>query len=169
MAKQKKKYVVGFMLDPTLSKVVLIRKQKPEWQAGLLNGVGGKIGDNIPGETPEQAIHREFKEEAGVDGLNWRPYLTLQTPHSEIHFFRALGNVHRAETQTEENISVYDVHEVMDRCDTIPNLRWCIQMARTFHFGERAQLFKVEEIMVPEWTGNEVNPSPVLANAESER
>ena len=41
----------------------------------------------------------------------------------------------------------------MDRCDTIPNLRWCIQMARTFHFGERAQEFKVEEIMVPDWTG----------------
>jgi 8-oxo-dGTP diphosphatase len=148
------KYVVGFMFDPTLSKVVLIRKGKPEWQQGLLNGVGGKVGDNISGETPEQAIHREFKEEAGVEGLNWAKYLTLKTPHSELHFFRAVGNVHKATTQTEEDVNVFDVHDVMDRCDTIPNLRWCVQMARTFHFGERAQEFKVEEIMVPDWTGN---------------
>jgi 8-oxo-dGTP diphosphatase len=158
MAKAKKvvrtKYVVGFMFDPTLSKVVLIRKLKPEWQKGLFNGVGGKVGDNIPGETPEQAIHREFKEEAGVEGLNWTKYLTLLTPHSELHFFRAIGNVHRAYTALDEDVSIFDVHEVMDRCDTVPNLRWCIQMARTFHFGERAQEFKVEEIMVPEWTGN---------------
>lgn len=142
------------MLDPTLSKVVLIRKQKPAWQKGLLNGVGGKVGDHIAGEKPEQAIHREFNEEAGVDGLNWQKYLTLKTPHSELHFFRAIGNVYRASTRTEEEIGVFDVHEVMDMCDTIPNLRWCIQMARTFHFGERAQEFKVEEIMVPDWTGN---------------
>jgi 8-oxo-dGTP diphosphatase len=148
------RYVVGFLLDPTLSKVVLIRKAKPEWQSGLLNGVGGKVGDNIQGETPEQAIHREFKEEAGVDNLDWKPYLTLQTPHSELYFFRAIGNVHMAQTQTEEDVGVFDVHDVMDRCDTIPNLRWCIQMARTFHFGERAQIFNVEEVMVPEWTGN---------------
>ena len=152
MAKQK--YVVGFLLDPTLSKVVLIRKVKPEWQKGLLNGVGGKIGDNIEGETPEQAIDREFKEEAGVEGLDWKPYLTLTTPHSELHFFRAIGNVHRAQTRTGEFVSIYDIPDVMDRCDTIPNLRWCIQMARTFHFGERAQEFKVEEVMVPEWTGD---------------
>jgi len=156
-------YVVGFMLDPTLSKVVLIRKVKPEWQRGLLNGVGGKIGDTIPGETAEQAMHREFMEEAGVEGLTWQKFMHLQTPRSDITFFRAIGNVHRATTKLDEEIGVYDVHDVMDRCDTIPNLRWCIQMARTFHYGERAQLFKVEEIMVPEWTGNEVNPSPVLA------
>ena len=149
--KQRQKYVVGFMLDPTLSKVVLIRKQKPEWQVGLLNGVGGKVGDNIPGETPEQAIHREFKEEAGVDGLNWTKFMHLQTPRSDITFFRAIGNVHKAQTQTEEDIGVYDIHEIMDRCDTIPNIRWCIQMARTFHFGERAVEFQITEVMTPEW------------------
>ena len=151
---QRTKYVVGFMYDPTLSKVVLIRKTKPEWQRGLLNGVGGKVGDNIKGETPEQAIDREFKEETGVEGLSWTKFLTLRTPHSELHFFRSIGNVHRCISLTEEEVGVFDVHDVMDRCDTIPNLRWCIQMARTFHFGERAQEFVVEEIMVPDWTGN---------------
>ena len=153
MAKRQQ-YVVGFLLDPTLSKVVLIRKAKPEWQHGLLNGVGGKVGDHIEDESPENAIHREFEEETGMKGLDWQKFLTLKTPHSELHFFRAIGNVHKPSTRTDEEVGVYDVHDVMDRCDTIPNLRWCIQMARTFHFGERAQEFKVEEVMVPEWTGN---------------
>jgi 8-oxo-dGTP diphosphatase len=150
MAKEpRKKYCVGFLFDPTLSKVVLIRKQKPEWQDGLLNGVGGKIGDVHAKETPLQAMHREFKEEAGVEGLEWTQYLNLKTPHSDLYFFRAVGNVHRATTQLDEVVSVFEVHDVMDRCDTMPNLRWCIQMARTFHFGERAQSFKAEEIMEP--------------------
>jgi len=146
---QRKKYVVGFMFDPTLSKVVLIRKQKPEWQQGLLNGVGGKVGDNIIGETPEQAIVREFKEETGVEGLEWSKFLHLKTPHSDLTFFRSIGNVHRVATCTDEDVSVFDVHDIMDRCDTLPNIRWCIQMARTFHFGERAASFEVEEIMEP--------------------
>ena len=151
MAKKKTKYCVGFMLDPTLSKVVLIRKSKPEWQHGLLNGVGGKVGDNIADETPEDAMHREFKEEAGVEGLTWTKFMRLETPRSEIHFFRSVGNVHKATSMLEEQIEVHDVREVMDRCDTIPNIRWCIQMARTFHFGERAVEFEVVETMTPEW------------------
>ena len=36
-------YVVGFMLETLSDRVIVIRKQKPLWQSGLLNGVGGKI------------------------------------------------------------------------------------------------------------------------------
>src|SRR5271167_3288640 len=77
-ASGRKEYVVGFLIDPTLSKVVLIRKVNPEWQRGLLNGVGGKVE---PGEDATTAMHREFEEEAGVAGLEWKHYLTLLTPH----------------------------------------------------------------------------------------
>lgn len=150
-ASSRKQYVVGFMLDPTLSKVVLIRKTKPSWQCGLLNGVGGKVGDNIAGESPEQAIHREFKEETGVEGLEWTRFLNLKTPHSDLYFFRAVGNVYKCVTCTEEEVAVFDINDVMDRCDAVPNTRWCIQMARTFHFGERADGFEAVEIMNDEW------------------
>ena len=148
---QRQKYVVGFMLDPTLSKVVLIRKLRPEWQSGLLNGVGGKVE---PGEEPLAAMHREFKEEAGVEGLGWKHFLTLDTPRSNLSFFRCTGNVHKVATVTDEDVAVYDIPGVMDRCDTMPNLRWCIQMARTFHFGKRAASFEVTETMDSEWTGD---------------
>lgn len=71
------RYVVGFLFDGQWESVVLIRKSKPEWQRGKLNGVGGKIETfpieawvNPPRhertETPQEAMAREFEEEAGV-------------------------------------------------------------------------------------------------------
>lgn len=43
-----KHYVAGFMKDFS-DNVALVRKNKPKWQAGRLNGVCGGIED---GETP---------------------------------------------------------------------------------------------------------------------
>ena len=58
-------YVVGFLFDEDARRyhktghgnVVLIEKNRPAWQAGRLNGVGGHIEI---GETPDEAISREF-------------------------------------------------------------------------------------------------------------
>jgi 8-oxo-dGTP diphosphatase len=36
------RYVLGFMFSSDHSEVALIRKRKPEWQRGKLNGIGGK-------------------------------------------------------------------------------------------------------------------------------
>ena len=38
-----KKYTLGFIFTPALDKVLLVHKISPEWQAGKINGVGGKI------------------------------------------------------------------------------------------------------------------------------
>jgi len=143
---ERKRYVVGFMLDPMLSKVVLVRKLRPDFQRGLLNGVGGKVGDLRSDETAEEAMPREFEEETGGANLNWRKFLCLLTAHSDITFFYAVGNVYVAKTLTDEEIGVYDIDDVMNRCDTMPNIRWCIQMARSIAFGEHADHFEVEEI-----------------------
>lgn len=72
-------YVLVFAFDWTREKVLLIKKSKPEFQAGLLNGVGGKIQQ---GEIPEQAAIREFKEETGLDigGLKELAHLTVNDP-----------------------------------------------------------------------------------------
>lgn len=42
--------------------VLLVLKNKPTWQNGRLNLIGGKIE---PGESPEDAAKRELKEESG--------------------------------------------------------------------------------------------------------
>lgn len=57
---KRKHMVLGFMFHDFLHSVVLLRKTHPDWQAGLLNGVGGKIE---PGESPIAAMVREYREE----------------------------------------------------------------------------------------------------------
>lgn len=58
-----KKYVVAFLFNGS-GGVWMVKKQKPDWQKGCLNGIGGKVEDD---ETNEEAIVRELKEEAGID------------------------------------------------------------------------------------------------------
>lgn len=53
--------VVGFVFRG--KEVVLILKNRPDWQAGRLNGVGGRVE---AGESPKEAMVREFKEETGL-------------------------------------------------------------------------------------------------------
>lgn len=64
-------YVLGFAFTPSKKAVLLIKKTRPKWQAGKLNGVGGKVE---PGEFDlAQAMVREFEEETAVktDPLQW--------------------------------------------------------------------------------------------------
>ena len=56
-----KKYTLGFIRQG--DKILLLNKEKGWWM-GSWNGVGGKIE---PGETPEQGMIREIKEETGLD------------------------------------------------------------------------------------------------------
>lgn len=56
-------YCLGFAFDENHENVLLIRKNRPAWQAGKLNGIGGKVEI---GEKPEDAMVREFLEETGV-------------------------------------------------------------------------------------------------------
>lgn len=63
----KKRYVLVFAHegredDFVGTQVLLVLKNRPSWQSGFLNLVGGKIED---GETPEDAAVRELEEETG--------------------------------------------------------------------------------------------------------
>ena len=61
-------YVVAFLFTLDFKKVWLIRKEKPDWQKGCLNGIGGKVDK---GEHFINAAHRELKEESGVHFKNY--------------------------------------------------------------------------------------------------
>lgn len=153
-----KRYVVGFMFDETLTKVVLIRKLRPEWQNGLLNGVGGKVEEN---ESPYLAMTREFREETGVgvvvDGqtvidTTWKLFLIYNggdagIPGSlyEIYFYWKVGNVTEPKSMTDEPIVLVNVESLTSRTDTIPNVRWLVQMARSMSMGEKALYFDLQE------------------------
>jgi len=59
-----KEYVLGFAFDETKNNVVLILKNRPAWQKGFYNGVGGKVEKYD--EDYHAAMSREFLEETGV-------------------------------------------------------------------------------------------------------
>jgi 8-oxo-dGTP diphosphatase len=107
------KYVVGFMFSPEKHIVVLIRKNRPEWQAGKLNGIGGKIE---PNEAPIDAMVREFREETGVETTteDWRYAVGKITgPESEIFIYRAFSSkVWDIQTTTDEDVRRYFVEPV---------------------------------------------------------
>jgi 8-oxo-dGTP diphosphatase len=144
---KRQRYVCGFAfhsLDGNVRpRVVLVRKVKPDWQAGKLNGVGGKIE---AGESPEQAMSREFHEETGVIIYPecWQVFATMNFPKAEVVFLRCfMESARTAATQTvwsdevQAHISEPIEHRLVRGIDEIPedrimpNIRWAIPMA--FH------------------------------------
>ncbi len=123
-----KSYVVGFAFSSNQDLLLLIRKKRPEWQEGKLNGVGGKIeGD----EEPLNAMVREFEEESGLaTELNQWRYMGSITDKGTwtVHFFTTRLNVWSARTMTDEDLEVIQVRD-LDQYDVIPNLRYLVPMA----------------------------------------
>lgn len=99
------RYVVGFMFDDQLQQVCMIRKNRPIWQDGKLNGIGGRIMDL---ECPIHAMVREFEEETGVKTLaaTWAHVVTLRFPYAEIEVFAAQNTLalDQARTTTDEQV-----------------------------------------------------------------
>ncbi len=139
------RYVVGFMFTTDMRQVVLIRKTRPEWQSGKLNGVGGKVEEH---EETYAAMAREFREETGVQFDGWKFFCTLLTGHEEVCFATATsGSASEVKSPTEEPVFLIDVTTVEhDRICTgnpmpdpgyggiavapaVHNLPWLIRMA----------------------------------------
>lgn len=119
-------YVAGFLFNNT--KVALIKKTKPSWQAGRYNAVGGKLDY---GETPLQGMRREFKEETSLHIEDWHRFAIIQGQNWRCHFFRATGNVDECQSTTEEKVEVFHIDQVklMSRSTIIGNIPWLMQIA----------------------------------------
>jgi len=143
------RYVLGFCFDIEFKQLVIIRKQRPEWQRGLINVPGGKIE---PGESDAEAISREFKEETGeiIGPLRWDRFALMHEeglePAWEVVCFRALDSdlMKRIGARApfimtgEEEIDVInrsDIHGIEMRKKTIPNLQWLTELACDWHPG----------------------------------
>jgi 8-oxo-dGTP diphosphatase len=121
-----KNMVLGFAFDNNFINVVLIRKLRPKFQNGLLNGVGGKIEN----ETPLNAMIREFKEETGLNIIDWKNICFMKGDDWSVEVFATINeNILRAETKTDEEVEIYSVHNLcyLDRC--MPNLKFLIEMS----------------------------------------
>lgn len=124
------RYVTGFSFSTDKSMVVLIKKTKPEWQAGKLNGVGGKVEEN---ETLPEAMVREFREETGLETKveEWIDLCTIEGSDFSVTFYsRFADDFDQAKTTTEEEVGVYSAIEAHIIPELyIPNLTWLIPMA----------------------------------------
>src|SRR5690348_18396897 len=79
-------YVLALLFTPDRTRVVLMHKTRPPWQAGRVNALGGKV---LPGEASTAAAQREVREEAGVDVPNWEEFLVWEDAVYRMHALRA--------------------------------------------------------------------------------
>jgi len=80
--------VAGFLFSHDGAQVLMVRKTHPAWMAGKLNGIGGQIE---AGESPVEAMRREFAEEAGLLVPAWEHFLFLDFAAGAVWFFRAFA------------------------------------------------------------------------------
>jgi 8-oxo-dGTP diphosphatase len=121
-------FVVGFVMDDNGRRVLLLRKRRPAWQDGLLNGCGGRVE---PSETFEQAMIREAREEIGVDRIPFAHVVTLRRGEFECRFYRAFSTsaFAIADAQTDELVERHWTSVVIGSPDLVPNLNWILPLA----------------------------------------
>jgi len=131
----KSKMVVGFMFNEKETDVLLIKKNKPKWQLGKFNGIGGKVED---GEFYHCAMVREFKEETGIDSneTDWWKVILIGGDDWEVQVFTAKSdNVFNFKTMEEETVNLLPLKE-LDSYDLISNLYWLIPLCLDSVHGE---------------------------------
>jgi len=126
--------VLGFMFSEKKTRVVLIQKQKPEWQKGYLNGVGGKKEE---GESPFYAMVREFKEETTIQYDQWKHCITFKCNEGTVFVykgelpFRELKDIDCHTCENGEIIEVCKVDDLRNNfldAEPLSNLYWMIPL-----------------------------------------
>lgn len=145
-------YVATFCFDETERFVALIEKNKPAWQAGRLNGIGGKIEE---GETIFMAAKREFEEETGcsLPLSSFIHYASLFDRRGDalIHFFKNTERLSLLRSTTPEQVIILPLARLHYDDQVIPNLKWLIPMALEYdkgirHGSGRPAMYQIEEI-----------------------
>lgn len=125
------KYVIGFLFSPSLDRVILIRKKRPEWQAEKWNAPGGKVET---GESFIEAVAREFHEETGLlfPLTEWHHFATTHPNKNSIiqTFYTVSESYNDVDTLTDEAVRCWPVAEVMRMPwgAFIPEIPWLVQM-----------------------------------------
>ena len=125
-------YVNGFMINQSTKEVLFIKKNRPDFQAGKWNGIGGKIE---PGEQPIDAMVREFREETGVDSSpeDWTSTIHLVQPAYDVHFYRCfVDNFPAYRTVTDEVVEHWPISSIYQPgkfgLPVLENMLWILPM-----------------------------------------
>lgn len=135
-------YCLGFAFGPTRRGVILIKKQRPAWQAGLLNGVGGKIEHQ---ENPYFAMEREFEEETGIVCRSWKKFGYMYGQEWALYLFTTVLSIDELASvepfKTDEEVILADSDNLFG---VIPNLMWLVPMAK--YCLHKDEFFQINEI-----------------------
>lgn len=110
------KFSVGFAIDINRMQVALIRKNRPKWQRGQLNGVGGHQKVN---ESPVGCMRREALEEIGLDlpeSGQWQQFhYERHTSGNCLSFFVAQVDdlATKVKTMTDEMVEIVDIRAML--------------------------------------------------------
>lgn len=132
-------YCLGFLFNDS-NEVLLVRKNKPDWQKGLLNGVGGKIEEN---ESPSSAMIREFKEEVGeIKTYEWDLFHKMFFKDCVVCCYRSfteedLRKIDGKKNDVGEPLWLVNT-EIIETVGCITNLTWLVPMAKdqTYEVGD---------------------------------
>ncbi len=141
-------FTLGIIFSNDLEKVYLLRKDHPEFQAGKLNGVGGKLE---PGETYAACMAREGKEESGHEGEwhnlgrmrgdteGWGPY------QCEVFYSVMVKKAKEPHTCEQEKIEMHpvaDLHKLTP--EMVPHLPMLICAALAHHAAKEGDKFTLD-------------------------
>ncbi len=120
-------YVVGFAFSEDRNSVLLIKKLRPKWMKGYLNGIGGKIED---GEMIFDTMNRECMEETGLS-LQWKHRGFMSgindvSKQFECDIFYAYDNkIFDFEQRENEQLNTYNIKSINYE-KTVNNLNFLI-------------------------------------------
>ena len=93
--------------------IELLKKNNPDWQKGLYNGIGGKVELNT---TPLETIIKKCQEELGVNISNW---IELDSEISSsgieiVYFLTNLneGEIKKLQSQTDERAELFSINNL---------------------------------------------------------
>jgi len=101
------KYVLGFAFD-NYDAVAMILKQRPKFQLGKWNGIGGHVESTD--KSLQDAMSREFKEECGQDipAFRWRLVGTMcDETNFIIYVLTTRVPVLSAHTTSDETVKIF--------------------------------------------------------------
>ncbi len=122
-----KNYVVGFVFSKDFESVLLMHKNRPDWQKGLVNGLGGKVEE---GESIHACVKREIYEECGLVTTEeqWIRSGKIYSPTMVVDFFGTThdGEMSDAVTKEDEEVEWFKVNNLPH--NLVENITWLIHI-----------------------------------------